>query len=113
MLTYKVEKFFKVERYSEMMKSVSKNVEYSQRKFRDFIRKKVVANKGERCLKCCVAKFGDFQKKCIWCAKCGAFLQYCIQIKRLFLGAKMCSHTKLRGSLKLMRIRKREKIVLK
>ena len=37
MLTYKVEKFFKVERYSEMMKSVSKNVEYSQRKFRDCI----------------------------------------------------------------------------
>ena len=35
------------------------------------------------------------------------------QIKRLFLDVKMCSYTKLRGSLKLMRIRKREKIVLK
>ena len=42
-----------------------------------------------------------------------AELSYSTQIKRLFLGAKMCSHTKLRGSLKLMRIRKREKIVLK
>ena len=78
MLTYKVEKFFKVERYSEMMKSVSKNVEYSIHNGSSEILfgKNVVANKGERCLKCCVAKFGDFQKKCTWFAKCGAFIQY-------------------------------------
>ena len=36
-----------------------------------------------------------------------AELLYSTQIKRLFLDAKMCSHTKLRGSLNLMRIQKK------
>ena len=67
--------------------------------------KNAVAIKGERCLTCCVAKFGDFQKKCTWCAKCGAFIQY--TNSETFLDAKMCSHTKLRGSLNLMRIQKK------
>ena len=36
-----------------------------------------------------------------------AELLYSTQIKRLFLDAKMCSHTKLRASLNLMRIQKK------
>ena len=76
MLTYKVEKFFKVEKYSEMMKSVSKNVEYSQRKFRDCILTKTLPPTKVIGVSSVVAKFGGFQKKCTWCEKCGTFIQY-------------------------------------
>ena len=112
MLTYKVEKFFKVEKYSEMMKSVSKNVEYSQRKFRDCILTKTLPPTKVIGVSSVAWQSLEVFKRSAHGVQ-NAELLYSTKIKRLFLDAKVCSHTKLRASLNLMRIQKRRKVCFK
>ena len=112
MLTYKVEKFFKVEKYSEMMKSVSKNVKYSQRKFRDCILTKRLSPTKVIGVSSVVWKIWRVSKEVHMVCKMRSF--YTVQKSRdFFLDAKVCSHTKLRASLNLMRIEKRRKVCFK